>query len=345
MKKLICCLPIAGDENPSQALMMDGLNQSSELNAIHGVPGKFFVLMRTYLKYRPDYVHFDWIDRYFIRKYPLLTYVSAPLFLLEIWFVRTFTPCQLVRTIHNIQSHDARYPALERYANRQLARRCRWVRVFSQSSVQRAKEYLRIPPEKIRVLPRGSYVGYYPDDVNERQAREFLHVAPADFVVLYLGLVRPYKGIEQLIDAFKQFAQPHWRLVIAGRPHNPVYADELSQLGGNDERIRTVWQFVADDEVQYFFGAADVVVYPFKKIENSGSLILAMGFRKAIIAPRIGVIPERLVAQPELCYDESLTDAFTTLRKYSRDDLRYIGQRNYEQVQKYKWKDFGTFFR
>ena len=75
-RKIIACLPVAGNDNPYQKLMIEGLNQSGQLHTFNGVHDKFWGILRTALKHKPDYIHFDWITSYYYRRYTWFTYVS-----------------------------------------------------------------------------------------------------------------------------------------------------------------------------------------------------------------------------------------------------------------------------
>jgi glycosyltransferase involved in cell wall biosynthesis len=87
------------------------------------------------------------------------------------------------------------------------------------------------------------------------------------------------------------------------------------------------------------------VVLPFKNVLNSGSVLLAMGFGKPIVAPRMGLIPFRLCRQPELLFQEN-QDLETTLLKTSQlsmEELAKIGSNNREEALRYTWDDFAHF--
>ena len=69
----------------------------------------------------------------------------------------------------------------------------------------------------IYVIPHGNYIGYYSNSVSKSEARKRLNLNDENFVYLFLGLIRPYKGIEDLIEAFLKLSNSNARLLIAGR--------------------------------------------------------------------------------------------------------------------------------
>lgn len=325
--------------------MMQGLSESGRVSVDHGVDGKFFSAWRTAWSFRPDVIHYDWIERFFMRRRPLWTLLHAPVFIAEILLVKRVFGCRVVWTLHNLGSHDREPSRVESWTRKRFARACEWVRVFQQSTVARAERLLDIREDRFKVIPEGSYVGHYPDGAEQGASREALGLTPDAFVLLYLGNVRPYKGLDELVDAFVEVSRPDWHLVIAGRPYDAAYARRLSDRVEGFDRISCFLRFIRDDELQTFFSASDVVVLPFKSIENSGSAILAMGFGKAVLAPRLGAVADRLSGQVEFLYPPGrIEEALSNLKRVDRADLASAGRRNQSSVQRNRWADFASAF-
>ena len=104
--------------------------------------------------------------------------------------------------------------------------------------------------------------------------------------------MRPYKGVTELLSAFAALPDADARLVIAGKALDDAYAARVTALAAADDRVRLDLGFVPDDELQVYLRAADVVATPFLEIFTSGSVLLAMSFGKAVIAPRRGCVAE-----------------------------------------------------
>jgi beta-1,4-mannosyltransferase len=340
----ITCLPVAGKDNPYQALMMQGLNQHQHIKASNGVDDRFLGIIRTVLLYRPNYLHFDWIISYYYRRWRWLTYASVPLFMLQILLARYLFGTRIVWTLHNILPHDSDQLALHRYCQRFLARQCDWIRVFSQDSVPRAALELQIPESKLRVVAEGDYSNYYPNTANRTQSRQYLELTSSSRVFLYLGLIKPYKGILELIHSFKLLHLPDSHLLIAGKVMDHHYGLAIREV--LDDSVTLVDQFIPTEELQYYYQAADAVVLPFKNIENSGSVILAMGFGKPIIAPASGVVRERLKQQRELLFTvyDQLPQKMEQVLHLTREEREAISRRNQEALKMYRWEDFGKLF-
>lgn len=339
----IACLPVAGPDNPYQELMMAGLNQQGSLYAFNGVHDKFFGIARTVLKYRPTYLHLDWTISYYYRRWGWFTYLSVLTFCAQIILARILG-VKLVWTLHNILPHDTNLVPVHRFCQRFLARRCEWVRVFAHSSVPKATEELHIPEKKIRVLPEGSYTQIYPNEVSKEEARRRLNIPDRARVFLYAGLIKPYKGIVELINAFNRLQQEGAILLVVGKVMDQEYGNQIRKLLTAKMVLHD--RFVPQHELQLYFNAADMVVLPFRKIENSGSVIMAMGFSKPIIGPADGVLKERLRYQADWLYDapQGLEATLKKALDTSPEVLKTTGITNFEALSTYRWEDFAAAF-
>ena len=80
-KKLkIVCLPVAGEADPTQLLMINGLNATGKIHAFNGIDDRFFGIIRSAFKFKPDFIHFDWIESYYIRRNWIFTGLNLPRF-------------------------------------------------------------------------------------------------------------------------------------------------------------------------------------------------------------------------------------------------------------------------
>jgi len=218
----------------------------------------------------------------------------------------------------------------------------KWIRLFSELSISNAVEEFQCGVEKFKIIPEGSYVEYYPNNVSKKEARSLLNIEGSKNVILYLGLIKPYKGITTLIENFVDSFDDNWLLIIAGRVMDTKYFESIKKIIKGNIILKD--QFIKEEDLQVYFNATDVVVLPFQKIENSGTVILAMSFKKPIIAPKMGVLTERLKKQEELLYEESLEESFKILKGLDKKKLEQIGEGNFHYLSKYKWSDFAKAF-
>jgi glycosyltransferase involved in cell wall biosynthesis len=116
-------------------------------------------------------------------------------------------------------------------------------------------------------------------------ARAALGWQDAATVFGYCGQLRPYKGIEDLIAAFRALPDPAARLVIAGRPRDAATAEALRVLAGDDARIHLRARDLTAEEFRLSLGACDIVVAPFRRYLHSGSLVHALSARRPVLTP------------------------------------------------------------
>ena len=84
---------------------------------------------------------------------------------------------------------------------------------------------------------------------------------------------------------------------------------DLRTAAAGDPRISMQLRSIPDDEMQLYLRACDAVVLPFRDVLTSGSAILAMSFGRAVIAPRLGCLPETLSDDAAILYDPTAPDA------------------------------------
>ena len=338
----IACLPIAGIENPYQYLMMEGLKKNPSFEVSHGQPGKFFAIVRTAIIDKPDFIHIDWLHQYYARRSHWMTWLQFPFFVFELWFTKIVLKTKLVWTLHNITPHDLPYFGPYIWTRRIFAKHTKWIRVFSNRTIYHASQELRVGSNKFKVIPEGSYIGYYPNKISKIESRRIFGLKLNEFVLLFFGSIRPYKGIEKLIKDFLENKNQSWKLIIAGPARDLSYRNKIKELSNHPDII-LIPKMVPISEVQNYMNVSDIVILPFEKIENSGSAILAMSFKKAILAPKKGVLPDRLVNQIDLLYTEE-KGFLAHLKDLSIKQLNLIGEKNFKQLLKYKWEDFAKAF-
>ena len=344
-KLTVACLNVSGKENPYQYLMIAGLNSFDNIEAFNGVHDRFLGIIRTQIKYKPDYLHFDWIQSYYVRKKHWMTLMLFPIFIFQILYVKYFSKTKIVWTLHNIMPHNVEHIGFNRWVRHLFAKQCEWIRVFSEDSIIRATQELEINIEKFIVVPEGDYTSVYTNTITQQQARNELNLDQDDKVLLSLGYIKPYKGIENLIKEFSKIPNKKVQLLIAGQVMDKKYFKNLQNTINQlkDNRIKLKDIFIPVENLQIYYNAADVVVLPFDKVENSGSAIMAMGFKKPIIAPNMGVLKKRLQQQKSLLYSnlgEGLNKAILLDKNY----LMKVGEDNFQALKKNKWEDFAKVF-
>jgi glycosyltransferase involved in cell wall biosynthesis len=200
----------------------------------------------------------------------------------------------LIWTIHNILPHDFPYIKQEIELRNIICAAAQTLHIHSQKSLPEIQQYLNIPLEKVKIIPHGNYIGVYPNHIDKVEARHRFGFSEEQTVFLFLGQIRKYKGIEDLIFAFDEVQQnfPNTHLLIAGKPVESIKIEEVDISDEAKIKITLIQEYIPEDELQWFLNAADIMVLPYKKILTSGSLLNALSFSCPVIAPRVGMTEE-----------------------------------------------------
>ena len=195
----------------------------------------------------------------------------------------------VVWLVHNLEPHDMR--PLQRLIwkpyTRRLARRVDAVLTFSPGTlapVRAAYPALAGKPATFAWHPA------YPDAALDVDARAVLRRScgwtGTERVFGYCGQIRPYKGIDQLTEAFLTTPNPDLRLLIAGKPHRAdALVSRLKAAAARDPRIRLDLRDLPHGAFRDALGCCDVIVAPFRHYLHSGSLIHALSADRPVITP------------------------------------------------------------
>ncbi|HKE95213.1 MAG TPA: glycosyltransferase [Povalibacter sp.] len=264
------------------------------------------------LSRRYDVLHLHWPDSHLVSGSWWTSLAKHARFAAAIGLMR-LRGTRIVWMMHNLKPHDANHRLSAWLFPRWVPRACTQVIALSAHGLQAARTlYPSLERKPAVIVPHCHYRGEYPPAPSREECRRRLGLLPEHFTYLFFGNIRRYKNVPHLIGAFRALPQRDIQLVIAGLPGHGVDADDLVTLTGDDERISLRLEFIQDEAVPTYFGAADVVVLPFDSILNSGSVMLALSFDRIAMAPRLGALPEiqsRVGSQWLRLYDGTLTTA------------------------------------
>ncbi|HET9986741.1 MAG TPA: glycosyltransferase [Longimicrobiales bacterium] len=240
---------------------------------------------------RFDVWHLHWPDSHLReRRRPLARLRLHAL--LRLMDVARLRGTRVVWTVHNLRSHEARHPALERWFWPEFTRRLD--AFVSLSETGRGAARLAFPALADKpgfVVPHGHYREVYPNAVAREEARRRLGIDSGARVVAFIGLIRPYKNVPALVRAFREMDGSDLVLLVAGKPSDEEAA-RVPDAAGDDARVRCRLEFVPDDEVQLHLNAADLVALPYREVLNSGSALLALSFDRPVLVPDRGAMAE-----------------------------------------------------
>ncbi|WP_028065362.1 glycosyltransferase family 4 protein [Solirubrobacter soli] len=180
-----------------------------------------------------------------------------------------------VLTAHDVLPREPKPSQLA--GQRRLYERMDAIVVHSEHGAGRLKDELGLDPAKVHVIPHGVL-----DNLADVEPRPLF--AKTKPVVLFFGLIRPYKGLDVLLEAWRA-ARPDAELWVVGMPRM-----DASFIHGPG--VRTALRFVSGAELAGAFEAADLVVLPYREIDQSGVLFTALAFGKPLLLSAVGGFPE-----------------------------------------------------
>ena len=176
----------------------------------------------------------------------------------------------------------------------------------------------------------------------KEKAKELLDLDKATNYMLFFGIIRDYKGLDLLLEAFAQmdYKSLNLKLLVAGEYYSneAMYQDMIVKLGIQDDVI-VVNQFIKDSEVGQYFCAADIVAQPYKNATQSGVTQIAYHFEIPILVTNVGGLPE-MVPHEEVGYvvekdSSEIAKALTSF--YSNKKEEEFKAHLKEEKKKYLW--------
>ena len=273
-----------------------------------------FALMLRFGWARPDVVHVQYL--------PMLHWPIP----LDLWFLRYTRSrgARLVLTVHDLLPHDSADIYRSEFGH--LYQFVDHIICHSASVEARLVAEFEIDPSKISVIPHGPFFFDLPEG-RPAPILERFGVPPDALLVLWQGLVFPYKGVDLLLDAWQEVEEANREayLVVAGTG-DPALLSALKQQASelNLKRVCLYQKFITTEELVTLYRASDVVVYPYRAITTSGALATGLAFGKTILATDLPVFQEMLTdgVSASLVAPEKTLLSQALLRLLSQPDLR-----------------------
>ncbi len=166
--------------------------------------------------------------------------------------------------------------------------------IMSEKVMTDLRSFTSTKPAQLEPHPLYDVFG---EAVTKTEARTHLNINQNDFIFLFFGFIRKYKGLDLLLEAIAELRKskiqnPKFKLLIAGEFYEDrkIYDELIEQLSIKDDLILKT-EFIADSEVKYYFCAADAVVQPYRHATQSGVTPLAYHFEIPMIVTNVGGLP------------------------------------------------------
>lgn len=236
------------------------------------------------IREHPDIVIFQWWTATVLHSYVVLALAAR------------LMGCQVVIEFHEIlDTGEQNLWPVQIYVNFAaplLMRLAHGFVVHSNYDLPVIEERYRLRGLPVARIPHGPYDHYRSHDKGQR----YRYAPDESCNLLWLGVIRPYKGVEDLILAFDSIPEDqisrYWLTVVGETWANWTLPAELIKKSRYGDRITFVNHYANDDEVAAFFTGADAVVLPYHRSSASGPLHTAMSWGLPVIVTEVGGLPE-----------------------------------------------------
>jgi len=239
---------------------------------------------------------------------------------------------KLVFTAHNVntEARDQKDSAINRLTLRIQYGLMHHVFVHTPAMQKELVDGYGVPPEKITVLTFPVNNVTPQTSLTREEARQRLGIAPAERTILFFGNIAPYKGLEDLIRALPQLREKlgAFTVLLVGN----VKSGEAEYFAQMQELVRTLnvsdliqqrIEYVAEDQVEQYFKAADLSVLPYRRIFQSGVLLLSYGFGLPVVVADAGSLGDEVVEGKTgfVCRKDDPADLADKIHRYFQSDL------------------------
>lgn len=239
---------------------------------------------------------------------------------------------KIVFTAHNINQarRDAKDSALNRLTLKIQYRLSDHIFVHTEEMKRELLSDFGVKQRAVTVVPYGMNNAVPDTGLTSAEAKRRLGIASDERAILFFGAIAPYKGLDILLESFEAIAarDPRYRLVIAGKPKGGCgeylkSMQETIRRQGNEGRVIQNIGYIADEQVETYFKAGDVLALPYREIFQSGILFLGYGFGLPVVAADVGSFREEIVegATGFVSKPEDAGDLADKIEKYFASDL------------------------
>lgn len=206
----------------------------------------------------------------------------APIWLTIALFNKLYLARPLVFICHNVLPHEDRLwdrwivGLVLRFASR----------IIVQSDSERTRLNAFLPQADVSIVPHPVYRLFTDKHLDQAEARQFLHLDGDSLVLLFFGMVRPYKGLRELLFTLARLREdfPRLTLVVAGEfwEDRAEYMKLIQKLGLTDI-IRIDEGYVPNEDVARYYTAADLLVAPYRRHTGSGVIQVAAALNLPVV--------------------------------------------------------------
>lgn len=242
-----------------------------------------------------------------------------------------------IAILDNVIPHERRFmdmTFIKYYLNR--------VDGFIVMSDQVKKDLLKLKPDAKFVYKQHPLYDHFGDKIGKTEALQKLHVDPQKKTLLFFGFIRDYKGLDLLIDAFGNL-DDSYQLIIAGESYKSFDGyDKQITSNKNKERIHKHVKYISDEEVPYYFSAADVCILPYKSATQSGITSIAYHFDLPMLATRVGGLDEMVIENQtgKIIPSPTVSDIEKGITEFYNSNIEHFIDQIQQKKSELSWSSF-----
>lgn len=289
------------------------------------------------LRISPQVLHLHWLGPYLFSSNRLFSIIKFLFFISELFFCR-LKGVRIVWTVHDIYNHEGYQKGLEIFFNRIIILLADSLVVHSQAQkTALASFYGADAGNKTVVAAEGGYDHIYSKGISASEARGRLSAASDKKVFLFYGNIRPYKGLDVLIDAFKM--DPEGKvLLIAGKCIDRITEERIKDRISRFPDIVFYPGYISAEQTALLFSAADAVVLPYLAIFNSGLIPMCLSMGKPVIYSDLELLREQLAGCGPSFKPGDSADLARVMREISIEDMHDFSLESRRRGALHSWK-------
>ena len=233
-----------------------------------------------------DLCHFHWPEAFLNKKSFINKLIEFVSLYIKITILKILK-VKLVWTVHNFRPHECiEVHWIERlFYKFWISSVDAFIFLTDASRIEFFEQYNQRKLSK--VIPHGHYKDIYQTICASDRFKNLFQVQPKDFIIGHYGLIRRYKNIPRLIRQFKYLEGDDYKLIIAGSIHkaDSDLREEIKCAADGDDRIFLHFDYIEHEEIKELYEFTNLAVFPYDRVTNSGSALLALSFNCPVIVP------------------------------------------------------------
>ena len=203
---------------------------------------------------------------------------------------------------------------------------------------------------KIQIIPHGNYIPFIEIEKDKNFARKKIGINENKFVLLFFGMIKSVKGLDVLLKAMPEIIKNNKEviLLIAGKPWRDDFSkyEEIIKDLKIEKYCKLDIKFIDHKDVSLYYASSDIVVLPYRRIYQSGVLMMSLCYKKPVIVSDLPSFKEIIVDQENGVFfssDDSVSLANAVSKLMSDNDLMELVRKNAYNLmeQKFSWQRIG----